>query len=138
MALLIALAASACESPSSVSYIPEGGSYTADDLAAALGAADPGSTSRVASDAAAETRQEALADIRSNGAEASALADMLTSEFPPDALAVPFRVERGEFDGEDAWIVLEAWGEPGASLSGRRLWVISASDLRVLAAHSSR
>jgi hypothetical protein len=135
--LLTALVVPGCASPSRVTYIPEGGSYTAGDLADALDDTDPGAAARVKSDEAAEVRQESLANLRRMGDEAAALADMLTSQFPTDTTAIPYRVERGLFDAQPAWIVYEAWGDPGEALSGRRVWVFSQSDLAVLAASST-
>lgn len=135
-ALLATFALAACGSASRVTYIPEGASYSAESLAAAVEASDAGPASRVTVDEAADVRQSALADIRKNSDEAARLADMLTAEFPTDVLAVPYAVERGTYDGESAWIVFEAWTRDDTALSGRRAWVFSDDDLSMLAAHS--
>lgn len=134
----MALGASACASASDVEFIPEGDSYAADALPVALEESAPGATARVAADEAAAVRQDALASLRTNGDEAALLADMLTREFPADVAAVPYLVERGKYDGEDAWIVYEAWGEPGDKLAFRRVWAFALADYTVLAAHSTR
>ena len=137
--LLLLLTTAACGSPSHVTFIPEGGSYKVGDLISTLDSANPpASLARLSPDDVAGARQEALADLRSYGDDASALADTLTSEFPHDVTAVPFAVERGQFDGSPAWIVIESWGDPGGQLEFRRLWVFSYDDLSVLAAHSMR
>jgi len=138
VAVSIMLITAGCGSPSRVSYIPDGGAYSADDLLGALQDAAPGATADVTAEEAGEVRQEALADLRTHGEEAAALADTLTAEFPIDVAAVPFAVELGTFEGEAAWIVFEAWGEPGERLSFRRAWVFSYDDHAVLAAESSR
>src|SRR5574340_1212365 len=138
LVLATSLAAASCASPARVSYIPEGRSYRAADLVTALEDADPGRTSRIAAGEIGEARQQALADLRSKGEEASLLANTLTSEFPTDVAAVPFRVERGTYEGKPAWIVFEAWAEPGESPTHRRLWVFAIDDLSVLAAQSLR
>jgi hypothetical protein len=101
-----------------------------------LEASDPGSASHISSDEAAEARQEALANLRTHGEAAADLADVLTSEFPTDVLAVPYAVEHGTLDDRDAWFVFEAWGEEGGDLSGRRVWVFSYDDFSVIAAQS--
>ena len=137
-ALFAALTLAACGSASRVTYIPEGASYTSESLIAALEASDAGSTSRVTADEAPDVRQSALADLRTNGDDAARLADVLTAEFPADVLAVPYEVERGAYDGEDAWIVFESWTSEGAELTGRRVWVFAHDDLSMLAAHSVR
>lgn len=136
--VLLALLIAACSPSADVTFIADGGSYTTADLAGVLTDADLGSTARIKADDAAEARQDALADLRGNGEEASALADVLTSQFPLDDIAVPVIVERGRFDDTDAWLVIEATGDVGTKLTGRRLWVFSAADLSVLAAQSAR
>lgn len=134
--LLATLMLVACTSASRVTYIPEGSPYTAEGLVEALEASDAGPASRVTADEALELRQSALADIRANDDQAARLADMLTAEFPTDVLAIPYAVEHGTYDGEDAWIVFEAWTADGPTLSGRRVWVFAYDDLRMLTAHS--
>lgn len=137
--LLLLLTTAACGSPSHVTFIPEGGSYKVGDLISTLDAANPPAAhARVSPEDIPEARQEALADLRSQGDDAAALADTLTSQFPHDVAAVPFSVERGQLDGRPAWIVIESWGDPGGQLEFRRLWVFSYDDLSVLAAHSIR
>lgn len=137
--LLLAMVGTvACGSPSHVTYIPEGSSYAVDDLVAALTSSDPGVTAQISSEDAPEVRQETLADLRKNGEAAALLADTLTAEFPLDAAAVPYLVELGAFDGEQAWIVYESWGESDEELVHRRLWVLSYDDRTVLATHSIR
>ncbi len=138
LVLLAALIVPGCASPSRVTYIPDGGAYTADGLSGTLEDADPGAAARVKPEEAAQVRQEALADLRTKGDETGPLADTLTSQFPTDTTAIPYRVERGEFEDEPAWIVYEAWGDPGEALSGRRVWVFSQADLSVITASSQR
>lgn len=134
--LMAMLTTTACASPSAIEYIPEGDSYAADDLLDALEESDPGAASRVKTEEAADVRQDALAHLRRSGEDASAIADILTSEFPVDVAAVPYRVELGDYDGARAWIVYEAWGEAEAKLSSRRVWVFSYEDGSLLTAKS--
>lgn len=138
LVLVAVLSTTACTSPARVTFIPEGDSYTADSLKTALEDSDPGRVAKVATSDAPETRQDALANLRRNGEDAGALADMLTTEFPIDVAAVPYRVEKATYDGADAWIVFEAWGEPGGDLTYRRVWAFSFDDGSVIATHSIR
>lgn len=135
--VLLALSLMACSSPSDLNFIPDGPSYAAGDLNTALADANPGSTASVSVEDASEVRQEALAELRKNGDEAALLADALTASFPTDVPAVPYRVERGMYEGEQAWIVFEAWGEED-TLAYRRVWVLSAETRDILAAFSVR
>ncbi|MRS12904.1 MAG: hypothetical protein EG823_07510 [Actinobacteria bacterium] len=137
LSVILLTALTACASPSRVTYIPEGGDYTVGDLPQALLDARPGAASRVMGEEAPEVRQEALADLRGHGEDASALADTLTSDFPTDDISLPFAVELGTFEGQPAWIVYEAYGEAGGELSSKRIWVFSYDDRTVLAAHSA-
>jgi len=128
----------ACATRAHLQFIPEGGTYTAESLPVALETSDAGPTAKIATGDASAVRQQVLADLRTNGDEAGVLADVLTAEFPPGVAAVPYTVEKGAYEGEPAWIVFEAWGEPGGTLSYRRIWVFAAADKAVMAAHSVR
>ncbi len=135
---VVALALAACSPSARVTYIPEGGSYTEDDLVTVLESADPDEAARIAPEDIAAKRQEALADLRRHGDDAAAIADILTAEFPLDVTAVPFLVERGTYENESAWIVLEAWAEDDDSPVYRRVWVFATDDGALLAAKSVR
>jgi hypothetical protein len=134
----LAITLSACRYSAGITFIPEGGSYSAEELASKLETSDLGAIAEQPVSDATTVRQQALARLREHGDEAASLADTLTREFPFDVAAVPVIVERGDYDGTDAWFVVEAWGEPGGTLSFRRIWVFSARDLSVLAASTAR
>ena len=136
--VLGAVTMAACGQPFTATYIPEGGSYTADDLTALLSSADTAAAADIEPEDVAEERQRILADLRQNGEEVAALANVLTQEFPPDLHAVPVLVERCTYDAEPAWVVVEAWGDQGQPLAFRRLWVFSYGTNAVLAAQSTR
>jgi len=127
----------ACSQQVVVTYVPEGGAYGADDVAALLESADLGPAVNLTTEEAPAARQEALASLRLHGADAAALADSLTSEFPPDVAAVPVIVEHGTYEGTPAWIVIEAWGDAGGKLVNRRIWVFSYGTREVITAQSA-
>lgn len=125
-----------CSSPTRISYIPEGGTYTAEDLPDALDAADPGDATDLATDEISAARQEALADLRTYGTDAAALADALTLQFPVDVNSVPIEARRATYEGQPAWVVIEAWGDDDEPLSSLRLWVFSSETLELITALS--
>ncbi|MBF4509766.1 MAG: hypothetical protein ISP10_04720 [Aeromicrobium sp.] len=136
--LVVALTLTGCGGADIVTYIPDGGSYTSEDLTEALRTADLRSVASVAPDEIAQTRQSALAELRQNGDEAAALADVLTSDFPTDVLSVPVHIEVAEFEGRSVWLVIEASADDDGSLTSRRLWVFARDSLDLLAAISGR
>jgi hypothetical protein len=137
IALLLVGTLAACGRGTRATFIPDGGSYTADDLQSALENADLTAFEDVSAEKAPDIRQKVLATLRQEGADAAALADTLTAEFPEDALAVPAVVERATYEGAPAWIVIESWGEAGGTLVHRRLWVLSYNERTVIAAQSA-
>jgi hypothetical protein len=137
-ALVLSASALSCASAARAAFTPDGGSYGADDLTQLLQDADLSAFSDIPTDDAAETRTRILASLRQEGDDAAALADTLTSDFPTDITSVPAIVERGTYEGEQAWIVIESWGEPGGTLAYRRIWVFSYDERAVVAATSAR
>ncbi|MDZ4063407.1 MAG: hypothetical protein U1E22_01955 [Coriobacteriia bacterium] len=81
---------------------------------------------------ASDLRHSQLASLRSRGEDASALATLLTEQFPGESRSVPYYAETAIVDGTDAWIVLEAWGSEGESLDRLRLWVFDRTTGDVL------
>lgn len=130
------LSAWGCSSSTRISYIPDGGAYTADDLGEVIDSTDPGDTRGLPADEVGASRQEALANLRTHGQEAGALADALTHQFPVDVNAVPIEVRSATYEGAPVWIVVESWGDAGQALSSLRLWVFSANDLTLVTAVS--
>lgn len=125
-----------CSSPARISYIPEAGPYTAEDIATVLDDVSPGEAAEAPAAKSGELRQEALADLRTHGDDAAALADALTHQFPVDVNAVPVEVRAATYEGQPAWIVIESWGAPGEPLTSIRLWVFSSEDLALITALS--
>ncbi|PKQ19576.1 MAG: hypothetical protein CVT66_09330 [Actinobacteria bacterium HGW-Actinobacteria-6] len=138
MALLsIIVLISGC-SKAGLEYIPAGGTYTMQDAQSAAAVASLDSVRDVMTADASALRTDRLTDLRSNGDEASALADMLTVDFPSEIAAVPLRIEAATVDGTSVWLVIEAWGDEGEVLTHRRLWVIDKTTLEVIGSSSYR
>lgn len=100
-------------------------SYTKDSATALLSDADAGELATKPADDAAEQRQEALADLRGEGDLGNEAADLITKNFPSSNEGVPFYVERARYDGQTAWVIIEALGRRGGTLDDRRLWVLT-------------
>jgi hypothetical protein len=137
LAAATALALAGCGS-STVEYIPEGGTYTLAEVQARAVALDSDGAEGIATDDAIDERTARLVHLRRQGDEAAALADALTTGFPSENASVPILVERGTVDGRPVWIVIEAWGEPGAKLEHRRLWLLDDQTLEVVNSSSFR
>jgi hypothetical protein len=72
-------------------------------------------------------RHQALADLRKNGADASAAADLITKTLPADSQGVPVYVERASVGDQPAYLYVEAIGPANGKLTTKRLWVLSAT-----------
>lgn len=134
--LLVQLALTGCSGTAHISYIPEGGDYSADDLPALLANVDTSAVQDLDPEEVSEARQDALADLRTHGDDAALLADALTTQFPIDVNAVPVEVHRASYDDEPVWIVVESWGDNGEPVSDTRLWVFSAEGLDLITAYT--
>ena len=117
--LALAMLLTGCSSADPV-YVSKGTSYTAATIASVFDIAD---TTEPATESAL-LRHSALAALRRSGADASAVADLLTRSFPSDTRGVPVYVERATFDGKPAVVVVEATGPSGGHLDSKRIWVL--------------
>jgi hypothetical protein len=107
-----------------MTYVAEGGTYTAvsvEDLASSV--EEPSFADERVEDIAG-LRGEQLTALRAQEGSASALADILTSNFPTDTASVPYYAEEAVVDGQDTWVVLEVWGTSDGMLDKQRLWVL--------------
>ncbi len=121
----LALFSSGCRSEP-VEFIDAGHAYRESDLDALLTATSPGDLAGKNAEDAPRLRQQALTSLRRKGGRAADAAQLLTATFPASTLAVPFHVERATYEGDDAWIVIEARGRTGTTLDTIRLWVLDA------------
>jgi len=128
----------ACSPRLELVWEPEGGTYVTDDLQELLEDADLGSASSVDAADAPALRKDLLVDLRAQGEDASFVADLLTTGFPPDAAALPMRIEGANVNDTETWLVFEAWGETTGLLSHRRLWVFDRKNGNVIQALSKR
>ncbi|MCK8115682.1 hypothetical protein [Anaerosoma tenue] len=135
---ILLMLASACTSSTRVTYIPDGASFGASDLTLMLESVQIEDAHDIDPNDAQQARQDALADLRTYGDDAAALADALTTDFPADVNAVPVEVWSATYEGEPAWVVIEVWGDPSEDLRYRRMWIYSADDMSLVSAHSIR
>ncbi len=121
-----------------VEYIPTGGEYTMESAQEAALTANIDDVKDVLTADAPEMRGKRLEELRTKGPGASALADVLTKDFPTETAAVPVLVESATVDGRTAWLVVEAWGDEGGTLVHRRLWVLDKETLEIIGSSSFR
>ena len=113
-------------------FVADGGSYTGESLRETLTEADLSGFAKIETADASAAREDALVGLRRRGDDASDVATLLTRGFPERTAAVPALVEGAEFEGVEAWVVIEAWGEEGGSLTHRRVWVFDRSSGQIL------
>lgn len=122
----------ACARQSGLSYVAEDRDFTkttVEDYARAL--ETPAAAGKPVSDAA-RLRQDALTSLRAEGNDGTALANLLTDQFPGEDRSVPYWAVNARYDGKDAWVVVEVWGSSGGKLENTRVWVFDRASGRVL------
>lgn len=137
MPVVIALTLSVCATTlvgcgSKMAYSEEGGAYSREDVSSVFDSVSEPPFLGRPTDEAGDLRQEQLSSLRSKGKDASALATLLTEQFPGESRSVPYFAEAATVDGREAWIVLEAWGSEGEGLDRLRLWVFDRATGEVL------
>jgi hypothetical protein len=113
-------------------------SYTMKQAEELARTADAGSTGSVSADAAVALRQQTLVELRRQGTQGAAVANLLTKGFPTKTQAVPILAERATVDGRASILVVEATPGPDAKLTSRRLWVFDARTGAVTGSASFR
>lgn len=135
---ILLMLTSACASPTRVTFIPDGPSFGASELTRVLESVEIGDAHDIDPKDVRQARQDALADLRTYGDDAAALADALTADLPADVNAVPVEIWSATYEGEPVWVVIEAWGDPSEKLRYRRMWIYSTDDVTLVGAHSIR
>ncbi|MDZ4169989.1 MAG: hypothetical protein U1E26_10110 [Coriobacteriia bacterium] len=118
-----AVLASGCRS-TEIRFVEDDQAYDAESVMQLFDVAVPASLASADVRDAARLRQAALTDLRGQGGVSAEAAELLTATFTAATIGVPYYVERATYEGEDAWLVLEARGPKDGTLSGRRLWVL--------------
>ncbi len=117
---LLALAACA----SGPTWEPHAGAMTTAQLRAKLASTDIADLSGVSVSEAADRRNDALTSLRKEEG-GTKIADVLTTAFSGTAAGVPVYVGVGQYSGQPAIFVVEAYGATGGKLDHKRLWVLS-------------
>lgn len=133
-----ALLLTACGSGPRITFIPDGGSYTSEEVLERADEADTREASDLTAEEAPEARQRALATLRTRGESASEAADTITRVFPPDTASVPVLVEAARVDGRRVWLIVEAWGGREGPLDARRVWVVDSETDEVVSSATRR
>jgi hypothetical protein len=136
IAAAILVPATGCVSGPQVPFVRSDKSYTVSQAQEWARSISLGAASSIQTDQATEARQKALAALRVQGTEPGRAADMLTRGFPAQSRAVPVRVEAATVAGRPAYIVVEATGRPGGTLTSRRVWVFDAATGAVMGSAS--
>lgn len=121
--LVTAFALAGCSGPDPT-FVEDGALYDSASAGELVEQADPGSLAEKPAAQASELRHDYLVALRGLGGGAATAAEVITRTFPTETEAVPFYVELAMFDDEPAYIIVEALGRPGGTLSDKRLWVI--------------
>lgn len=121
----LAIGLTGCDDPS-ITYSNEGDAYTATTIATAFESVAPSQFAGKPVSDARQFRHEALSELRGQGGDAAAAADLITKTFPDSTQGVPVAVQDATFEGAPALVVVELIGPKGGQLVDERLWVISA------------
>jgi hypothetical protein len=139
IALALALALSACAPPAfQVRFEPSGAPLTARSAEKLAASTDIRALSSVTTTDAPALRSRMLSELRTKGALGVRAADLLTVGFPARTASVPVLVRVCSVDATSAIVVVEAFGDPGGTLTHRRLWVFGEASGAVIRAASFR
>jgi hypothetical protein len=136
VAAAVLISAAGCASPPRIPFVRSDTSYTVAQAEEYARSIPLGSVSSLKTEQATEARSSALAALRMQGAEAGKVADLLTKGFPTRSRAVPVRVEAAAVAGKPAYIVVEATGRAGGTLTSRRVWVFDATSGAIMSSAS--
>lgn len=138
--VLAALLLAACgrTSAPSLRFEENGAPLTAAAADKLTASTDISSVSDVTADRAPALRNTMLQQLRLKGASGEHAAQLLTTGFPVSTPSVPVLVRLCSFEGTSAVVVVEAFADPGGTLTHRRLWVFAAARGDIIRATSFR
>jgi hypothetical protein len=139
VAVLASLALAACGRPAATPTVrfETGGAPLTSAAAETLAAStDIRAFASVTSTDAPALRAEVLEQLRAKGDAGVRAAELLTKGFPARTASVPVLVRLCAVDGIDAVVVVEAFGDAGATLTHRRLWIFDRATGALLRAAS--
>jgi hypothetical protein len=137
--VVLVLGLSGCSrAPFKLRFEPTGSALTGPATEKLAASTDISSLASVTTTEAPAVRVTALNELRTMGPLGIRAADLLTIGFPARTAAVPVLVRICAVDGTDCVLVVEAFGDPGGTLTHRRLWVFDRATGAVVRAASFR
>lgn len=136
--MVLLLAACGRQTPPSVTFEPDGAPLTAVEAEELAASTDIASVAVFAVEDAPALRATMLRQLRAKGSTGVRAAQLLTAGFPTATASVPILVRLCRFEGKDAVVVVEAFGDTTGKLTHRRLWVFDPVNGGVLRAASFR
>lgn len=125
--MIVALAFSSGCGKENTTFVESERDYTGRSALALAGSTEAAEVSDKPTAGAGDLRRAALISLRRQGDVAQQAADLITATFPVNTPGVPLRVEKATFEGEPAFIVVEAIGRRGGTLSDKRVWALDTS-----------
>jgi hypothetical protein len=105
-------------------YVDNGASYTKSTISSVYERADISKLAKVSTANTPKPRHDALTALRARGGTAATSAALITKTLPSGERGIPVYVERANFDGKSALIIIEAIGPATGTLTTKRLWVL--------------
>jgi hypothetical protein len=127
-----------CSSTPAVDLVLDEHEYASWEVERMAEEVDLSSVDGIDASEAAEVRTDVLVELRQQGDEGEAVADLLTIGFPERTDAIPVLAERAVVDDVPSWVVVEAYGEDEGPLGHRRVWVFDAETGAVTLSASFR
>lgn len=132
--LLVAIQVTACANDT-VSYVDDGTAYDKESALALLEQEPPSGLAQEPTAKSGQLRTAALTQLRRQGEAESEAASFITRTLPAESRSVPFRVERGSYEGVPALLILEATGPRSGTLSDVRVWILAENGEVLLVAN---
>lgn len=105
--------------------VDKGSSYSRANIDPVLASVSVAAYSNTPVSKGPDLRTKALVALRAKGRLGDDIATLVTKTFPPATAAVPVYVEKATYEGQQAFIIVEAYGASGGNLEHKRLWIVS-------------